>query len=72
MLTMDHVFDSFCVILCQVDDTSRRLLKATATCSLEECRASCQEYAMYLISFASTDNGQIGILATLKQSERLS
>lgn len=56
---MDHVLDSFSIIFGQVDNPRCRFLKAAAACSLEERRASSNECAMYWVSFASTDNGQI-------------
>jgi hypothetical protein len=47
-------------------------LEAIAARAFEERRAGGEECAMYWVSFASTDNGQIGIFAAFKQSERLS
>lgn len=59
MLTVDHVFHSLRVIFAQVNDSTLCLSEAASTCALEKGRSGCEKYTVYLVSFGSTNDGQI-------------
>jgi hypothetical protein len=54
-----HVVNGFCVVFAEVNDSGLCFPEAITASSLEEGGSGREEYAVYWISFRTTNDGQI-------------
>ena len=63
MPTMHHVLDGLCIIFTEVNEARLCLSETVATGPFKEWRSSGEQCSVYWVSFCSTDNGQIRVIA---------